>query len=185
MIRPSRELVDAVAKQLSETAVRDTQLFPTEEFKEGDSIPIIQDNTNKRIFTSHFIASIRGLLNLDELIDNLEEEIAESKILFGTSAYWEEYESIPREGQLIVYTDKSSKIVDGETVLIPGIKVGSGNAYVQDLPFLGDDLAIEFMNHANNLNIHVVPADKIKWNNKLNVDDDAEVVDGALVFNRN
>ena len=185
MIRPSRELVEAVAKQLSEIAVRDTELLPTEEFKDGDSIPIIQDTTNKRIFTSNFIASVRGLLNIDELINGLEEEIAGLKILFGTSAYWEDYESIPKEGQIIVYTDKSSEIIDGKTVLIPGIKVGSGNAYVQDLPFLGDDLAIELMSHVNDLDIHVVPADKNKWNNKLNVDDDAEVVDGALVFNRN
>ena len=41
MIRPSRELVDAVAKQLSETAVRDTDLKETDEFKDGDSIAIV------------------------------------------------------------------------------------------------------------------------------------------------
>ena len=41
MIRPSRELVDAVAKQLSETAVRDTDLKETDEFKVEGSIAIV------------------------------------------------------------------------------------------------------------------------------------------------
>ena len=84
-----------------------------------------------------------------------------------------------------VIADKSSKIVDGKTILIPGVKIGSGNAYVQDLAFVGDDVADTLLQHINNAAIHVTLADKEYWNNKLNVDDDAEVVDGALVFNRN
>jgi len=41
------------------------------------------------------------------------------------------------------------------------------------------------MAHINNPNVHVSSQEKIFWNNKLNVDDDAELVDGALIFNRN
>lgn len=185
MIRPSRELVEAVAKQLSEIAVRDTELLPTEEFKDGDSIPIIQDGTNKRIYASPFISTIRSLLNLDEIIDGIEEEIDGLRIQFGSTEYWNNSSLIPKEGQVIIYTDKSSKTVDGRTILIPGIKIGSGNAYVQDLAFVGDDVADTLLQHINNAAIHVTLADKEYWNNKLNVDDDSEVVDGALVFNRN
>lgn len=103
----------------------------------------------------------------------------------GTTAYWAASGYIPASGEVIVYTDKSSKIVDGVTVYTPGIKIGSGNAYVQDLAFVGDDVADTLLQHINNTAIHVTLADKEYWNDKINVDDDAEVVDGALVFNRN
>lgn len=43
MIRPSRELVEAVAKQLSEIDVRDTELLPTEEFKDGVRYKVISN----------------------------------------------------------------------------------------------------------------------------------------------
>ena len=41
------------------------------------------------------------------------------------------------------------------------------------------------MNHINNQDVHVTLREKLFWNNKLNVDDTSEVVDTALVFNRN
>ena len=41
------------------------------------------------------------------------------------------------------------------------------------------------MIHINNPNVHTSVTEKLFWNNKLNVDDTSEVVDAALVFNRN
>ena len=96
---------------------------------------------------------------------------------------------IPLQGEIIVYTDYKTmeKEIDGEirTVYIPGIKIGDGMAYVQDLPFIDEDLRDKIMMHIDNPNIHVTLQEKIFWNNKLNVDDNAELVDGALIFNRN
>ena len=96
---------------------------------------------------------------------------------------------IPLQGELIIYNDYKTiqKEIDGElrTVLIPGIKIGDGRAYVQDLPFIDEELRDKIMMHINNPNIHVTLQEKIFWNNKLNVDDNAELVDGALIFNRN
>ena len=102
---------------------------------------------------------------------------------------------IPLEGEVIVYNDYATvtKIVDNEekTIIIPAIKIGDGKAYVQDLPFVNDDLRDQLLNHINNPEIHVTMADhvtmaeKLFWNNKINVNDASEVVNGALIFNRN
>ena len=51
---------------------------------------------------------------------------------------------VPLQGEIIIYTDYQSIVreVDGEekTILVPGIKIGDGAAYVQDLPFVDDEL---------------------------------------------
>ena len=96
---------------------------------------------------------------------------------------------IPLEGELIVYNDYATirKIVNGneQDVVVPAIKIGDGRAYVQDLPFVNDELRDQILNHINNPEIHVTMAEKLFWNNKLNVDDSSEVVNEALIFNRN
>ena len=101
---------------------------------------------------------------------------------------------VPLSGEVIVYTDYSSyeKEVDGETrtILIPNIKIGDGNAYVQDLPFIDKNLRDTLMDHINNMDLHVTLGEKSFWNNKINVDDAYEAVydeliDETLVLNRN
>ncbi len=96
---------------------------------------------------------------------------------------------IPLEGEIIVYNDYSQtiKVIDGVSKLvnIPAIKIGDGRAYVQDLPFVNEDLRIRIMEHIENPAIHVTAAEKLFWNNKLNVNDNSEVVDYALILNRN
>lgn len=95
---------------------------------------------------------------------------------------------IPLEGEIIIYSDYTSveKEMDGETttVLVPGLKVGDGRTYVQDLPFIDDELRNIVLSHVNNENIHVTLNEKQKWWDKLNVNDHSEVIDGSLIFNR-
>ena len=107
-----------------------------------------------------------------------------------TTQHWNEALGfIPLEGELIVYNDYKiiQKEVDGEVrqVKVPGLKIGDGMAYIQDLPFVNEDLRIKIMEHIDNPDIHVSVADRLFWNNKLNVNDAAELVDGALILNRN
>lgn len=96
---------------------------------------------------------------------------------------------IPLEGEVIVYNDYSqvTKVIDGvqKIVNIPAIKIGDGRAYVQDLPFVNEDLRIRIMEHIENPAIHVTAAEKLFWNNKINVNDLSEVVSHNLIFNRN
>ena len=107
-----------------------------------------------------------------------------------STQHWNEARGfIPLEGEIIIYNDYKvmDKVIDGESrrVQIPGIKIGDGRTYVQDLPFIDEELRDKIMMHINNPNIHVTLQEKLFWNNKLNVDDNAELVDGALIFNRN
>ena len=107
-------------------------------------------------------------------------------IRYGDTEYWSgQTNYIPDQGAIIIYSDYRTKLVNGQPVDVPGIKIGNGNAYVQDLAFVGDDLANILYSHILDTAIHITPQERDFWNNKLNVDDNAEVVDDALIFNRN
>ena len=112
-----------------------------------------------------------------------------------TTANWNAARGfVPMAGEVIIYTDYDSyqKEINGrvKTVLIPGIKIGDGGAYVQDLPFVDEDLRDTLMDHINNMDLHVTLGEKAFWNNKINVDDayeavHDELIDEMLVLNRN
>lgn len=104
----------------------------------------------------------------------------------GTTAYWNsQLGYIPAAGEIIVYTDYQTVEEDGQTKYVPGIKVGSGNGYVQDLAFLNEGDSEALLNHITNTDIHITPQERARWNNKLNVTDASEVVEETLIFNRN
>lgn len=94
---------------------------------------------------------------------------------------------VPQKGEIVVYSDHGILNPGTEDeVLVPAIKIGDGNAYLIDLPFVGDDVTAELVSliedHIRNTSIHVTPAEKAFWNDKLNydVDDNTE----TLIFNR-
>lgn len=104
-----------------------------------------------------------------------------------TTEHWNAARTfIPLRGEIIIYTDHG-QIDDGygNMINVPGIKVGDGNAYLIDLPFVGNDqryaILQELRAHTNNSEIHVSAEDRLFWNNKLNYN----INDGNLIFNRN
>ena len=109
--------------------------------------------------------------------------IADSgEILINTTDYWDsKLGYTPPAGTIIIYTDKSQ--IDGKPV--PGIKIGSGNAYIQDLAFVSEEIENILLNHVDNSNVHVSLENKSKWNNKVNIDDRITDVDGeTIIFTR-
>lgn len=123
---------------------------------------------------------------INKIINLLPGQLGAIGIYWGTTEYWNGRTGyIPEAGTIIVYTDKSTKEVGGETVAVPGIKIGSGNGYVQDLAFIGDAESEILYAHIADSGIHVNSTEKGFWNRKLNVDDNMEVVEESLVFNRN
>ena len=101
---------------------------------------------------------------------------------------------VPLPGEIIIYDDYKTVTYEdhGETITknIPGIKIGNGNAYVQDLGFIDDELRDRLMAHIQNQESHVAPGEKTFWNNKVNIDDAYEIINGeleeeTLVFYRN
>lgn len=116
-----------------------------------------------------------------------------------TTQHWDEAIGfIPLPGEVIIYEDYEVKTYTveeyGETVTktvnIPNIKIGTGNAYVQDLAFVDEKTRDILMAHIQNHDIHVTLAEKLFWNNKINVDDADEQISGeledeTLILNRN
>lgn len=111
-----------------------------------------------------------------------------------TTEHWNQtHNFIPLPGEVIVYTDYDSyqKEVDGvmKTILVPNIKIGTGNAYVQNLPFVDEKTRDLLLEHIRNQDIHVTLGEKAFWNNKVNIDDayaqiHHELEDETLIFNR-
>ena len=106
-----------------------------------------------------------------------------------TTAHWAAAVGfIPLAGEVIVYEDYDTRTYTveqngetiTETVLIPNMKIGTGNAYVQDLAFVDESVRNLLLAHINNQEIHVALGDKIFWNNKINVDDAYEQISGEL-----
>ena len=110
-------------------------------------------------------------------------------IQYHTTEYWNrQIGYIPKAGELIIYSDYKTATIDGHTVYIPGMKIGSGNGYVQDLTFVttdGSDDEGLLLEHIADTIAHCTQAEKDYWNNKLNVTDTQEVVEERLIFNRN
>lgn len=105
---------------------------------------------------------------------------------------------IPLPGEVIIYDDYEVKTYTVEeygqqvtkTVYIPNIKIGTGNAYVQDLGFVDEKTRDMLLEHINNQEIHTTLAEKLFWNNKLNCDDSDDIIHGelsdeTLILNRN
>lgn len=118
------------------------------------------------------------------ILDSVQNSGAVAKS--GTSADWNAAVGyIPAAGEIIIYTDYKSTVIDGVTTFVPGIKIGSGNAYVQDLVFVGEADARSLYDHVTNSDIHTNQFEKYSWDRKLNIDDAQEVVNETLIFNRN
>lgn len=119
-----------------------------------------------------------------ERIAYLNQELdKKATILMKTSAEWDsDLSLISQKNTIYIYSDREQRTDgQGNIVNIPGIKVGDGLAYLVDLPFI-DQL---FYRHIYNSDIHVTLGQKAFWNNKLNVDDNQEVIEDVLIFNRN
>ena len=69
---------------------------------------------------------------------------------------------VGKKNHIYIYEDHS--YVNGQ--LIPAIKIGYGNVYLIDTPFINEN-AEDFFNHINNSNMHVTVAEKNFWNGKV------------------
>ena len=120
------------------------------------------------------------LVRAEATLARIPENVPE--ILMNTSEYWNSrFDFIPGRGALVIYTDRFHT-EDGRAV--PGVKIGDGDAYVVDLPFTGGDmdpdLARQLEEHLTDEAAHVSPAERIRWNNKLN----CGVEGTTLILNR-
>ena len=146
----------------------------------GDEVKALLDSVENKTIYPLASNCEAGLMSTEDKI-----KLDSLNIEYNTTAYWDSYTGyIPPRGTIIVYSDYKSVQRDGETVYVPGIKVGSGNGYVQDLGFVDEAVATQLLSHIQNTGIHVTATEKTFWNNKLNINDNQEVVGNVLIFNR-
>lgn len=101
--------------------------------------------------------------------------VRDGRVLVDTAENWSRRLGfVPARGDIIVYADRDAVVVDGEEQPVPGVKIGDGNAYCADLPFIDDALAARLWAHINDPAAHVSDEDRAFWNNKLNLDLDGE-----------
>lgn len=103
-----------------------------------------------------------GIISKAELSNILAElEIYTPKIYVDTTENWDSDPTIRTEEKTIyVYTDYQ---VTPDGKYVAGIKIGDGDAYLIDMPFI-DTIP---MMHVNNNAIHVSAEDREFWNNKV------------------
>lgn len=108
-----------------------------------------EKNTN----TLYFLEDVRQIYLGDRLISGVS-------VLCNTTDYWNQNRALVSEkGMIYVYSDY--RVYNNQT--IPGFKVGDGNAYVVDLPFVDK----EIIDHIANTAIHVSTGDRTNWNEKV------------------
>ena len=97
------------------------------------------------------------------------------KVLYATTATWNSRpQLISEKGYIYIYSDYRQN-EQGQN--IPAMKVGDGSAYLIDMPF-SDDIIYD---HIQDEMIHVTPAEKDFWNNKVRCYL-SEVQDDNLIF---
>ena len=136
----------------------------------------------KSIYWDFVLAGYSGNVFTDELKEKLES----LNIKYDTTENWNKAIGyIPEPGAIIIYSDYETIEKDGQIINVPGIKIGSGNGYVQDLAFTDEASKQDFLDHINDNVRHITAEERNKSNNKLNVTDTEEVIGDTLIFNRN
>ena len=84
-----------------------------------------------------------------------------------TTAQWAtQTQLVSQPNTIYIYTDHHTKSDgNGGTIDIAGFKLGDGQAYVIDLPFLNVDEEA-FNEHVNNALVHITNSERTSWNNK-------------------
>lgn len=121
-----------------------------------------------------------SLLNLDYLNSG---HTGFAGIITKTTSEWNsdpQYQTI--KDIIYVYSDYAQ---DEQGNDIPGIKLGDGNAYLIDKPFLGTELKDALLEHLENTVVHITQAERESWNHKITCDDSIAQGSDMLVFTRN
>ena len=141
---------------------------------------------NPNISSAYDISYMRDgvLTNVGAVLDDLLAQQAVS-IEVNTSQYWsgQAGRQISKQGTFYVYSD--GYLAEDGVTYIPRIKLGDGSSYIMDLPFLDQGLLNMIVNHINDGEVHITQTERLFWNNKLNVDDNQQIVNNSLIFNRN
>ena len=90
------------------------------------------------------------------------------KIHYGTTEYWDSQPLLVGEkSHIYVYTDYAVTKNGEKDVLVPNIKIGDGNAYLIDNPFVATSVEEIVDLHVNDTTQHITEEERSAWNNKV------------------
>ncbi len=158
--------------------------FETFDLKEGEQyIPSTADNNynnpvegNEEFIVGYHTGAANTLSGKQEFKTRLSDV---KGIHYGTTAYWAENPCLTKEGDIYVYTDAVVTGPDGETIVTPQIKIGTG-AWLSNLRFIAQPVAERLDQHISDTAAHIQPGEREEWNNKINIDPNNAVQDEAL-----
>lgn len=101
-------------------------------------------------------------------------------IHYGTTEYWDSQTMlIGEKSHIYVYTDYTTTEYNGNSVFVPNIKIGDGNAYLIDNPFITTSIEDLLQLHIEDNIKHITEQERAIWNNKVSChlsNDDSETV---------
>jgi hypothetical protein len=121
---------------------------------EFESVDTVAENNHDALVNrdwdnQHPISAITGLQQYLDIC---------CKIVAKTCCEWNQMaDFVPEKNWLIIYTDG---VIDAKGRAIPKFKFGDGNAYLIDLPFVGQDITNELECHIHNSDMHVTAEEK-------------------------
>ena len=109
----------------------------------------------------------------------MQEFYGIQSVQYGTTEHWNKQKTlIAVKGMIYLYSDfKKVTGENGKEYYIAGVKVGDGNSYLIDIPFLNSD-SVAMAEHISNTKIHVSPADRLLWDSKYKISEK----DGTLII---
>lgn len=108
-----------------------------------------------------FFLDKEGLGKYDALIKQYIADIEITKVLYADTASWNSQpQLVSQVGVIYIYSDYKK---DTEGNNIPGLKVGDGNAYLIDVPFLTKLIDAHILDNIR----HITSSERDSWNNKV------------------
>ncbi|HCJ37821.1 MAG TPA: hypothetical protein DHV37_05790 [Erysipelotrichaceae bacterium] len=128
----------------------------------GDNVTIVVED--EQTIISADLSHKQNKLESDGSIKLTDLENGHTKIgarvFWNTTAYWDIQTLLESEpGAVYVYSDHYTD----ENGTVPGIKIGTGNAFVVDLPFVDRVYA----NHIMDTLVHITDSERQYWNDKV------------------
>ena len=125
--------------------------------------------------------------NVQDALQELNKKIdttKENSVISKTTAEWNSQpQLISQLNTIYIYTDAFTYNDGEKDIVVAGIKIGDGNAYLIDKAFITDYLAWALMEHMNDNERHVNTGERNKWNNKITCSD--EITNETLILTRN
>ena len=116
-------------------------------------------------------AVVSGRLNVsNSMTGNLafSGRAADAPIHYGTTDQWNSQpDLVGKKGHIYVYSDFGETEINGEKVAVPNIKIGDGNAFLIDNPFLTATVDDIINLHITDTDVHISAEERDFWNEKV------------------